>query len=270
MSALEGRKGLSWPVWAVLVSVGALLAALMASGPYALAWSWPPLRRATLIKIEGPVEAVAAGQVAIAGQPMALPDDLDVALAVGDWALVHAERDAAGNLVARTLVLVDRTAAGQATPAMSEARVEFEGRIEQLSPRDDGLGAWVVGGVQVWVDARTVVHGQPIVGADAEVRGEQQGPQAAVATEVWVIAPEERPLMVEGRIAALSAQDGAKRGSLALSDGKEPLPYAFILDERTFLDESRGRAEVDMWAEVRAVPQEDGTLWVQYIRVLRP
>ena len=48
------------------------------------------------------------------------------------------------------------------------------------------------------------------------------------------------------------------------------MPQVLVIDERTFIDESRGRAEVDVWAEVRAFPQEDGTYWVQYIRVMRP
>jgi len=271
VSAFWRRRAQSRLAWAVAIAACALALALRASSPYVLAWSWPPLRRAALVKLEGRVESVAPGAVTIAGYDVALPDGLlapGEELAPGDWTLVHAERDAAGNLIARQVVR-DRAAAAPERAALVQAPVEFEGRIEQLSPREDGLGDWVVDGVMVRVGAGTVIHGQPALGAEVELRGQPWGARGVLAAEVWVVAAEEQSLVVEGRIARIS-REGAKLGALALSDGKAPLPYALIIDEQTFIDESRGRAEADMWAEVRAVREEDGTLRVLYVRILRP
>ncbi len=273
MGAFANRRGHGRLIGAALVLACALLVGVSASRSGVLAWSWSPWRRATLVRVEGPVEALTADSVTIAGRELVLRDDLASArdsLAVGDWVLAYAERDASGRLVARSLVLSRAPAAGSPSPTRAPAApVEFEGSIEALPLRDDAQGLWVVGGVPLWVEAKTIIHGQPSLGADVEVRAEKRG-TAAVAAELWVLTAEEHLVVVEGRIGELARGTAASPGALTLRDDKGSPPYILVVDDRTFIDESRGRAEVDMWARVCAVPQDDGTLWVQYLRILRP
>ena len=138
-------------------------------------------------------------------------------------------------------------------------------------PADGHVGEWLVDEVRVIVGKSTKILGTPALGADVEVSGSSEGERLLRAKEITVVGPEQKPLLVYGLITDAAAGTGVGVWTLSARNEKGiALPVRVRVDDRTFFDESRGRADVDMWAEVRVVPQEDGSLWAQYIKIVRP
>lgn len=132
-------------------------------------------------------------------------------------------------------------------------QVEFEGTVESI------LGeTWVVGGVTVTISPVTELQGTPLLGAGAEVRGVLQPDGSVLAEHVTVKGLSPVPQI---DFAGLVEQIEATQWTLAGT--------TVLVDEHTFVDDSRAPAEVGVWAQVRAVPQGSSWLAVR-IRLSRP
>ena len=251
------------------------------------------------IRFEGRIEDISLGWWTVSGHRVRVPSRLAFSGStweVGDWVMVHAERQRDGELEAIALVAdVDDTTRlptetilpmPRAVPAIGwwtvpdtafvfpaasadGAVVEFEGSVLALPAGGVG-GDWLVDDVRVIVGEGAKIMGTPVLGVDVEVTGLSEGERNLWAQEIRVVSPDQEPVLLYGLITDVASV--AKDGVLTLrarSDKGIALPISVQVDERTFFDESRGRADVDMWAEVRVVPQADGTLWAQYVRVIR-
>ena len=236
------------------------------------------------IRFEGRIEDISLGWWTVSGHRVRVPSHLAFSRStweIGDWVIVHAERQRDGELEAIALVDdVDGTTRlsteailpmPRAIPAISSdgAIVEFEGSVLAL-PAGGVVGDWLVDDVRVIVGESAKIMGTPVLGVDVEVTGLSKGERNLWAQEIRVVSPDQGPVLLYGLLTDVASV--AKDGILTLrarNDKGIGLPISVQVDERTFFDESRGRADVDMWAEMRVVPQADGTLWAQYVRVVR-
>jgi hypothetical protein len=132
-------------------------------------------------------------------------------------------------------------------------QVEFEGTLESI------LGeTWVVGGVTVTISPVTELQGTPRLGAGVEVRGVLQPDGSVLAERVTVKGLSPVPQIdFAGQVEQIGTTEWTLAGTTVL------------VDEHTFVDESRAPAEVGMWAQVRAVPRDSSWLAVR-IRLSRP
>ena len=234
-------------------------------------------------RFEGRIEAMSAAWWWISGHRVRVSSALtasDSNWQVGDWVAVKAERRRDGSLAAVGMGKLDTVGQDAAmtlprAQAISSslpvgAMVEFEGRVLQL-PAGGGSGEWLVDDVRVIVGQGTKIDGVPTLGRDVEVSGTSDGDRQLLATEIVVVGSEQQSLLVQGLI--IDSVAGTGTGELTLNARDEKgivLPISLRIDEHTFFDESHGRAEADMWAEIRVVPVDDGTLWAQYVKVVRP
>lgn len=141
-------------------------------------------------------------------------------------------------------------------PADIATQFEFEGTIQEMASAIPGQ--WTVGGIRGQVNADTVVEGMPQVGDTVEVRGRSLR-SAPVFEHIRVISEDER----EVRIAGLIAEIHGAQGYWVVGQTQVEV------DETTFVDESRARAAVGMWAEVIA-RRKGPFLQALRIRVERP
>jgi hypothetical protein len=136
----------------------------------------------------------------------------------------------------------------------AHAEVEFEGIIQSISE-----DVWVVNGATVRISPVTVIQGTPAVGAIAEVLGVLQPDGSVLAQHIVVTYPGLPALSdVEGLVESIEDTEWVVGGTVVSIDGN------------TFIDDSRAPAEVGMWALVRGLPQQDGSLLALRIRLSRP
>jgi hypothetical protein len=136
----------------------------------------------------------------------------------------------------------------------AHAEVEFEGIIQSFSE-----DMWVVNGATVRISPVTVIQGTPAVGAIAEVLGVLQPDDSVLALQIVVTYPGLPALSdVEGLVESIEDTEWVVGGTVVSIDGN------------TFIDDSRAPAEVGMWALVRGLPQQDGSLLALRIRLSRP
>jgi len=138
--------------------------------------------------------------------------------------------------------------------ASAYAEVEFEGAIESISDT-----AWTVNGITVTLSPVTVIRGVPELGRGAEVKGVLQ-PNGSVLAQVITIKGSESTIQVdiEGLVEEIEATSWLVAGTrVAIGTG-------------TFIDDSRAPAEVGMWAQIRALRRQDGSLLALRIRLSRP
>jgi hypothetical protein len=134
------------------------------------------------------------------------------------------------------------------------AEVEFEGPIESVA--DD---LWVVNGITVAVSPVTVIRGVPAPGLMAEVKGVLQPDGSVLATLITVKGGELTPQVdVEGLVERIEATSWLVGGTQV------------FIGPTTFIDDSRAPAEVGMWAQVRALCRQDGSLLALRILLSRP
>jgi hypothetical protein len=134
------------------------------------------------------------------------------------------------------------------------SEVEFEGPIEGI-----GDDAWLVNGIPVAISAVTTIRGVPELGVTAEVRGFLQPDGSVLADVITVKGAGSTPqLDVEGLVETIDPAYWVVGGT------------TIWMDARTFVDDSRAPAEVGMWASVRALVRQDGTLLALRIRLSRP
>lgn len=136
---------------------------------------------------------------------------------------------------------------------------EFQGPIEQMPPTGEGL--WVIAGIQGLVDSLrgSVIEGAPAIGATAAVNGKRLADGTLFFERIRVLAEAQRQVRVSGPIEEM-AEDYWVIGGQTVE----------ILPE-TFIDESRCRAVVGMWAEATAYRCYGGSaLCALRIRVERP
>ena len=122
-------------------------------------------------------------------------------------------------------------------------RFLFQGKIEAVA---EIPGEWVVGGVRGRVEAATQVVGDAEVGALAEVTGYDGPDGKPIFARIEVLPAEGRYLQISGLIQDIDVYAGY--GAWVVGG------TTIEVDERTFVDESRARAQVGMWAEVIARP----------------
>lgn len=147
-------------------------------------------------------------------------------------------------------------------PAEVAAQFQFEGAI-QAGPPD--LGIWTIDGVQGVVDENTVVEGVAEIGAVAEVRGRRAADGTALFESIRILAQREREVRFEGLVVDYDIQKeaGLVEGHLALAGQRVEV------NGMTFIDESGGRLDRGMWAEVVA-RWEGRLLYALRIIVSRP
>jgi hypothetical protein len=134
------------------------------------------------------------------------------------------------------------------------AEVEFEGPIESVT--DD---LWVVSGITVTVSPVTVIRGVPAPGLTAEVKGVLQPDGSVLATLITVKGGELTPQVdVEGLVERIEATSWLVGGTQV------------FIGPTTFIDDSRAPAEVGMWAQIRALRRQDGSLLALRILLSRP
>jgi len=134
------------------------------------------------------------------------------------------------------------------------AEVEFEGIIESL---DDGT--WRVSGVRLTIGSAAIIDGTPAVGMLAEVRGVLQPDESVLAQRIRVRSPGFTPQV---DMAGVVEHIEAARWVVGGGD--------VLIDNNTFIDESKARAEVGMWAQIRGLYRHDGSLLALRIRLSRP
>jgi hypothetical protein len=138
---------------------------------------------------------------------------------------------------------------------------EFEGPIEQIPPTGEGL--WVIAGVQGLVKyPDTRIEGAPTVGATAGVEGRRLADGTLFFERIRVLTEAQRQVRVTGLIEDIQEDLWLIR----TNDGQTK---EIIIEYTTFIDESRCRAAVGMWAEV--IARRQGSLLIALrIRIERP
>jgi hypothetical protein len=164
---------------------------------------------------------------------------------VGSLAEVKGIRISADAILARSIrVLV----------ASAFAEVEFEGPIESVAN-----DVWVVNGITVAISPVTVVRGVPAPGLAAEVKGALQPDGSVLAKLITVKGAELAPQVdIEGLVERMEPTSWLVAGTQV------------FIGPTTFIDDSRAPAEMGMWAQVRALRRQDGSLLALRIRLSRP
>ncbi len=136
----------------------------------------------------------------------------------------------------------------------AHAEVEFEGVIESMSE-----DTWIVSGVTVTISPVTVIEGTPALGLTAEVQGVLEPDGSVLAQQIAIKDAIPWPEVdIEGLVESIEATHWVVAGMTVL------------VDAETFIDDSRAPAEVGMWAQVRALRRQDGSLLALRIRLSRP
>jgi hypothetical protein len=144
------------------------------------------------------------------------------------------------------------------TPNDVVASFEFVGEISQVGPIP---GEWVIGGLRGWVTLSSQIEGQAQIGAMAQVSGRHLADGSLEFRKVWVIGAEQREVRIQGLITAIDVAEGYGHWTVG--------SQVVVVDELTFVDESRCRAAVGQWAEVTALMRERYPYALR-IRVERP
>lgn len=138
--------------------------------------------------------------------------------------------------------------------ASAYAEVEFEGPIESVA--DD---VWTVNGITVGISPVTVIRGTPQPGMGAEVKGTLQPDGSVLAQWITVKGAQlTTQVDIEGVVESIETTHWLVAGTQV------------FLGPSTFIDDSRAPAEVGMWAQVRALRRQDGSLLALRIRLSRP
>ena len=144
-----------------------------------------------------------------------------------------------------------------------EDKVEFKGRIQSIA---DSM--WVVGGFTVLIDGTAITGAPPQVGLLAEVKGTRVGPRTVRATEIEVEDPSDGNEQVRGIITGLpknvDPDDYKGTWTITTEEGDSVL---IEVTADTVIDTRHGEVEVGALVCVTALPQGDGTLVAQRIKV---
>jgi hypothetical protein len=164
---------------------------------------------------------------------------------IGSLAEVKGIRMAGDAVLARSIRVV---------VASAYAEVEFEGAIESVADT-----VWTVNGITVTLSPVTVIRGVPEMGRAAEVKGALQ-PDGSVLAQVITVKGAESTTQVdiEGLVEEIEATSWLVAGTRV------------AIGTSTFIDDSRAPAEVGMWAQIRALRRQDGSLLALRIRLSRP
>ena len=145
--------------------------------------------------------------------------------------------------------------------------VEFEGVIQAIGP-----ALWVVSGVAVEVDDTTIIVGEPQIGRLAEVAAVLQTDGRLRGQHLRVL-PAEDPEVVEfsGLVLEMrSIEQHQEWDILRLEPSAAASTATILVDQRTFVDQSRALAAPGMWVDVESQSDDLARLWAQRIRVERP
>jgi len=134
---------------------------------------------------------------------------------------------------------------------------QFKGLVQFIVP---GRGWWIIGGVPGEVTRSTEIIGQEKIkiGSLVEVNGQRSGLRI-VFTRIALVE-ESTPVYWEGVIQQAAPESF---GEWVIGD------KSILVDEATFVDESHGRAQPGMWAQVTAT-QIDGIYRAVRIRIEQP
>lgn len=229
--------------------------------PLALRVHLTPAIRRGEVEFQGVIQAVVDPSHFVIDSRVVITETntrVDGQPAVGQVAQVQGILNPDGSVLATSLVVE--------SPVARTERTEFEGRIESFSL--DLPAPWIIGGITVTVEAKTVITGIPRVGAIAEVVAHQQKTGGLVADSI-----EVKELAVAGSRAPLRGIIQALPDSSLLGDwrilGEGGTLLIVRVDASTFVDESKGRAQVGA-AVILYVEMVDGGLHALRITVLRP
>lgn len=200
-----------------------------------------------VVRFRGPIEAFGDTEWTVAGVTFNVDENTEIVGTpeVGKIAWVRAEVQADGSLRATRIIVSGR----------SQGEVVFRGPILEITPE-----YWMVGTVKVNITAETTIVGTPAVGLKAVVRGQVQSDRSVTATRIVVQeeAPQEGPLVeFEGTVESMP--EGGTTGQWTFTNvqvkrgGPLDEPVTVVVDELTFLDESRGTLEVGATARVNAI-----------------
>lgn len=248
--------------------------------------SW---RQETKIRFDGQIEARKDEVWTVAGYAVRVPAASlsgvpNAPWEIGDWVRVKAVVRPDGTLVATEILplagapdLDTLDLSAMSPVAAAGWMFELEGEITSL-PADEMYGSWSVDGKPMQVGIDTVIHGTPRLGTHVSLRGLQNASGLVQVSEIWIEADSTETVLT-GRLytvpgsfipgSAASQSSGAPRDAWQLLGDKGEAIAKIVVDESTFIDEGRGRADQDAWAEIRAVPLPDGSWLARYIRVLR-
>ena len=175
---------------------------------------------------------------------------------VGLFVEVKALKEGPGAFVALEIVV-------EASPA-EQNRYRFEGTVEAL-PSNGLIGQWQINGQPVMVDENTIIdqsNGPIGVGVKVEVEVQAPGGDGIpAAIRIEVLHP-----------AHSGSQEVEIRGVIeSLPEGESLLGTWVVAGEEIMVDantEIHGvTPQVGLWAIVKAVPQDDGSLLAQHIEV---
>jgi len=130
-------------------------------------------------------------------------------------------------------------------PAETANSFEFEGPIQEINPINHEGAIWVIGGMEGRVDENSEIEGTPEPGKLAEVSGHISPDGSLYFEHIRVLEEGERLIRFEGLIYEIDTENETWTVGETI----------FIVDELTFVDESRARAIPGMWAEVMARPR---------------
>jgi len=217
---------------------------------------WHP----TKVRFEGPIQTISDTIWVVRGITVTIDANTKIFVPkgkqaeVGDWAKVQATRQRDGSLLA-TYIRVQKHKDRGAEP------VQFKGVIESIECVYSGCD-WVVSGITVTLDARTVVKGAPCIECIAEVNGFLQDDDTVLARRIKVESPEEGAAWVEFEGIIESIGDNADVSTLSsvwIVGGT-----TVVVDANTVIT---GTPQVGAVAEVRGLEQADGSVRATEIAV---
>lgn len=183
-------------------------------------------------------------------------------LTVDSTVRVQGYQRADGTVLARKIVVEPQ--------AVNIAYTEFEGPIEAFThtvPAD-----WIIGGRTVRVDPQTYIEGTPRQGAMAEVRALLQSSYVLLAKQIRIAEPTMAlaTRKIEGLIQLLPDDPQLLGQWVIVQDGGDrEEPVTIIVDEKTFIDQSRARVQVGARVEADVQGPVEGPLLALRIEVKR-
>jgi len=148
-------------------------------------------------------------------------------------------------------------------PAEAAASCQYQGIIRGIT--ETIPGNWVIGSLVGMVTEATEIVGSPLLGALAEVGGHQTLDGTLLFDTVRIV-DQDAYVRLSGTIDKVSLRRGiASLDGYLVVDGQNVL-----VDSRTLLDESGGRAAVGMHVDVVAQPLGAQNLIALRIRVTQP
>ncbi len=205
------------------------------------------------MQFEGQIQAMNQAMWMIGGRQIVIDDDTTIdesngRAVVGARVSVRATRELDRKLHARSITVLAQT-------PQTLAAVSWTGTLEAMN-----AATWRIAGREVVVDARTRLvrsNGPLMVNATVHVDALQQSDGTLWARRIESRGPQlpAADVQFSGNIESMTDESWMIAG------------VAVMVDASTIIDEREGPAEVGAMVSVRAMRQEDGSLYAQRIHV---